>query len=377
MKIAVNVRLLLKDRLEGIGNFTEQIFLRLAALRPQDDFYFIFDREPHPSFYDLPNIHPLVLSPPTRHPLLYVYWFQWALPRLLKKLSVHLFISPDGNLALPYSGKQLAVIHDINFHHRPEDLPWAYARYYNYFFPRFGQKANRLVTVSDYSRQDIASSYHLDSASIDVVYNGAFQWIRPLSSEEASDWRALHTGGKLYFLYVGSVHPRKNIPNLIQAFEGFKDRTGSDFQLVLAGAPMFRKGTASLSVSERYKKDIHFTGRLTREALANYYGAAYALVYVPYFEGFGMPVLEAMQARIPIITSKVTSLPEVAGDASLQVDPGRVDEIIAAMIRLYDDTSLVKKLVEAGDDQKERFKWEESALKFNEIIESLLSEQAD
>ncbi|HRF79770.1 MAG TPA: glycosyltransferase, partial [Flavobacteriales bacterium] len=139
---------------------------------PEHHFILLFDRPFHPKFIYGPNVEGAVLFPPTRHPLLYRLWFNWLLPRKLKALKADAFLSPDGYLALRSQVPTLAVLHDLNFEHYPEDLPKAYRDYYRSYFPRFAQHATRLATVSAYSRQDIVRTYGVPEARIDVVHNG-------------------------------------------------------------------------------------------------------------------------------------------------------------------------------------------------------------
>src|SRR6056297_1014646 len=144
MRIAVNVRLLLKDKLEGIGWFTYENLKRITQAHPEHEFIFIFDRPYDKSFIFSNNIKPIVVSPPTRHPLLIMTWFELQIPRILKKYKADVFLSPDGFLSLQTEIPQIGVIHDINFAHRPQDIPGAFRKYYNYYFPRFAKKATRL-----------------------------------------------------------------------------------------------------------------------------------------------------------------------------------------------------------------------------------------
>ena len=141
MVIVVNTRLLLKNRLEGIGWFTYETLKRITRDHPGHQFIFLFDRKYDEEFVFASNVKPVVVWPPTRHVSLMYFWFNWRIPRILKKFKADVFVSPDGNLSLHTKIPQLAVIHDINFLHRPKDLPCIVAKYYNYFFPRFARKA--------------------------------------------------------------------------------------------------------------------------------------------------------------------------------------------------------------------------------------------
>jgi glycosyltransferase involved in cell wall biosynthesis len=169
MRIAVNTRLLLPDKLEGIGWFTHETMRRIVAAHPEHHFLFLFDRPFDKRFVYGPNVEPVVIWPPTRHPLLYRLWFDHLLPRKLKQLKADAYIGPDGFLSLHSTVPSLVVIHDLNFEHHPEDLPRAYRNYYRSYFPRFARHATRIATVSEFSRRDIAQRYEVPPQHIDVV----------------------------------------------------------------------------------------------------------------------------------------------------------------------------------------------------------------
>lgn len=362
MIIAVNTRLLLQEKLEGIGWFTRETLSRITCEHPEHQFLFIFDRPYASEFIFSDNITPIVLSPPTRHPILWFIWFELQIPRILKKYKADLFFSPDGYLSLNTRVRQLAAIHDINFAHRPKDLPWLKAKYYNYFFPKFARKAKRIVTVSYFSKEDINRTYKIDSDKVDVVYNGVNTTYTPTSDNENSDAKAVYSQGKDYFLFIGSLHPRKNICGLLRAYDAFRTSVDSDIKLLIVGESMFKTSDIELTYEGmRYKDDVVFTGRLTNEELHHVLGASMALTFVPYFEGFGIPVIEAMNAGVPVICSNTTSLPEVGGNAVLYVDPFSLSQIKDAMIRIYQEKELRDSLIEKGFVQKEKFSWDKTA----------------
>ena len=144
MNIAVNTRVLLKNRLEGIGWFTFETMKRIAQWHPEHKFYFIFDRPYDPEFIFSDNIEPIVISPQARHPVLFYYWFEKSIPKVLNQIKADAFISPDGYLSLNTNINSLAVIHDISFMHNPKDFPFGIRNYYQYFFPRFAKKRRGL-----------------------------------------------------------------------------------------------------------------------------------------------------------------------------------------------------------------------------------------
>ncbi len=374
MRIAVNVRLLLKDKLEGIGWFTYENLKRITQAHPEHEFIFIFDRPYDKSFVFSDNIKPIVISPPTRHPLLIMTWFELQIPRILKKYKADLFLSPDGFLSLRTNVPQIGVIHDINFAHRPQDIPGTFRKYYNYYFPRFAKKAARLATVSEYSKNDIAQTYSIDKNKIDVVYNGANETYTPLPENQKTITRKAFSDGNPYFLFVGAFSARKNIHNLLKAFDRFKETDKKNFKLLLVGKPLFRNDDIAITHGKmQHKDDVVFLGRQIPETLHKLLGAAHALAFVPYFEGFGIPVAEAIQCHVPAICSNVTSVPEVAQNAALYADPDKVDEISEAMLKITTDKELHDKLTEHARKQAGVFTWNKSAERLWKTIETVMN----
>ncbi|TWI80347.1 glycosyltransferase involved in cell wall biosynthesis [Lacibacter cauensis] len=362
MKIAVNTRLLRKNRMDGIGWFTFNTLRYIVQKNPQIEFHFLFDAAPDSSFIFGPNVTVHLLFPPAKHAVLNVLWFEWSAKRLLNQLKPDLFISPDGILSLGYKGKQFAVIHDINFFHNPADLKFSNRKYYNYFFPKFADRAAQIATVSEYSKQDICTNYHISPQKIDVVYCGINAFYQPVDAATITSTRNKYSKGEPYFIFIGTLSPRKNIKRLMEAFDLYKSETGTEIKLLIVGASMYK--TDELFATQRalkYGADIVFTGRLDDEELNRVLASALTLTFVPLFEGFGIPIIEAMICRVPVIASNVTSVPEVAGDAALIVDPTDTDAIKNAMKQIAADESLRQRLIRKGEERSKQFTWEKTA----------------
>lgn len=372
--IAVNTRFLIKNKLEGIGLFTYEALKHITQTHPDIEFYFLFDRPYDPEFIFGDNVKPVVLFPQARHPFLWYWWFEISVGRWLSKNKPALFLSTDGYCCLSTHVPQVIVIHDLAFEHFSGHVYGLATRYYKYFTPRFAEKASRIATVSEYTKSDIVRLYHIGPAKIDVVYNGAKEVYKPVSDEVKNKVKAMYTNGWNYFVYVGSVHPRKNIKNLLLAFEQFKTETGSGFKLVIVG----RKAWDFEDVDEawskmKFKEDVKFLGHLPPADLADILASAYAMVYVSLFEGFGIPIIEAMSCAVPVITSNTTSMPEAAGDAALLVNPLSITEISSALKTLAADNKLREYLVAKGNIQLKKFSWQLTGEKLWSCCETVLN----
>jgi glycosyltransferase involved in cell wall biosynthesis len=308
------------------------------------------------------NVIPVHLPPPARHPVLWYVWFELSVKMFIKKTQIDLFISPDGFIPIHSNCKTVSVIHDLNFEHRVQDVPLLTRSYYKRFFPKFASHSDRIIAVSKYSKKDIIHTYNIDTSKIDVVYNGVSDTFRPLTIDIQKRIQNNYAKGEPFFLYVGAIHPRKNIANMLLAFDKFCQQSNKNFMLLLVGKKMFDNSDLdSLHSSMLYKDNVVFTGWLTDEVLKDMMASAHALLFIPYFEGFGIPVIEAMKSGVPVICSNVTSLPEVAGDAALMVSPESLKDISNAMLKITRDNELRNRLISKGLQKSNEYTWEKTA----------------
>lgn len=362
MKIAINTRFLLPTKLEGFGWFTHEVVKRIVQNNPEHEFYFFFDRKYDSKFIYGDNVTPIVINPPARHPFLYYLWFEFGVKKALRKHNIDVFLSPDGYLSLGSDVKQISVIHDLSFVHYPEDLPFLNEKYVNHYFPKFAKKASKIITVSEYSKSDIEKSFGISEDKITVAHNGIGDFFQPILEEKKEETRSKFTNGKEYFLFVSALQPRKNVTKLFEAFDQFKKETKSDVKLLMVGEKYWwNKEIKQVFDAMTYQSEVIFTGHIQAEDLKNVYGAGLALTYVSYFEGFGIPLVEAMKCELPIISSDKTSLPEVGGEAAIYVNPFSTEDIKNGMLRIFKDQSLREELIENGKSRAQLFSWDKTA----------------
>ena len=235
MNIAVNTRFLLPGRLEGIGNFTHEVLMAMVRQHTEHRFHFFFDRPFDPAFILGKNVEGHVLSTAARHPLLWRYWFDMKVPRMLKNVDADVFLSPDGFCSLTTKRPQCLVVHDLGFLHYPDFYTASHERFYRRQVPKFIRKANAVAAVSQFTKDDIVKHYRTPAEKIDVVYNGVKPVFQPLDFGEQDKVKAQFTGGCEYFLHTGAIQPRKNLVNLLKGFSIFKKRLQSSMKLVLCG----------------------------------------------------------------------------------------------------------------------------------------------
>ena len=370
MHTAVNTRLLQHGPLDGIGRFSFEIIKRVAANNKEDKFTLIFDRSYDPKYITSKNVYAKWVPPPTRLPFLMDIFFEVSVPVLLRRLKPNVFFSPDGWVSMSTLTPTVQVVHDLNFIHLPEHLPPRWRKYYLEKFPLFIERADHIITVSEFSKRDLMKELHVPEKKISVVYNETAEGFRPaVNMAEIEDIQKRYADGKSYFLFVGLIHQRKNITGLMQAFALFKGQTGSDAKLVIAGSKKWWTEELEQSfVKNPYQTDIIFTGKVPDEDLQKLYRGSLALVYPSFFEGFGIPILEAFKSDVPVITSNNTALPEVGGDAALYCDPYQPESIAEQMKALYNDKDLRDLCVQRGRIQTSKFSWDAGAETVSKIL---------
>jgi len=261
---------------------------------------------------------------------------------------------------------QILTIHDMVPIDHPEWVGTKYAAWYGQIMPQLARKVRHVVTVSEFSKQRIIETCGISGDKISVVLNGVDE--RFFRDADKYGLASLNLPFDRYVLALGSIEPRKNLENLMVAWQSIEQRYAGRVGLVVAGGQGASQVFGSFKL-QRVPKYVHFTGHVTDALLPELYRNALAFCYTSQYEGFGLPLAEAMAAGVPCVGSSSTSIPEVLGDAGLLVDPNKPDAIAAAICHLLDNRVDAGRLGEAGRVRVRRFDWNQAARQMDDLFE--------
>ena len=379
--IGIDTRFALNKR-RGIGNYTLNLVQSLAKI-DQENQYILYTDQP-----DYENILPKAANFKIRNlvPANYLLWEQLVLPRQAIKDGIDILhcTANTSPVFLNKSTKLIVTIHDVMYLKDSALLPNS-----NVMYQRLGsvyrsvivtktiRNANKIITVSNFSKSDIL--YHfpsLQQKSIVTTYEAADAAFRILDSEYSSKIikNRFNLAGK-YLLTLGGTDPRKNTKLVIQAFSNLKQTKNIDEKLVIVGIPNWKQSEFyHLACSLQCENNVIFTDYVTQEELVCLYNCATLFLYPSLYEGFGIPPLESMVCGTPVITSNTTSIPEIVGDAALQIDPNSQEELESAVYKLLVDHSLRDNLIQRGLARAKQFSWRRMAEETLDIYKSIIAD---
>lgn len=374
MKHIILDALAVENSKTGVGQYVQELLEELLERAPKDMFFSVMM---HPS---LDMKHPLVKFV-GRKKNAEIMWFDIpaiGLKRDIKfflkrsKLKCDLFHCLYSNHPLFFKGAQMVTIHDLKYVLHPEFMGSRgklKSIYLKNLMRHAAKHCEKLITVSEFTRNDLLKVFpHISKLAerTEVVYEAA-----TVSMKENPEIFRKFQLDKPYFLYLGELRPHKNVERVIQAFMQFKTQNapGSDIRLIVAGKPH----KSFVMPADARRDDIIFTGYVKDDDAYTLYSNALAFCLPSLYEGFGLPILEAMKCGCPVITSDCSSTAEVAGEAGVLVDPLNVTQIADAMKRIYTDESFRKELVEKGYAREKEFSWGTAAEKTLEIYREILA----
>jgi glycosyltransferase involved in cell wall biosynthesis len=372
--VAIDARPAAFSQKTGVGYYTWNLLRMLPAVDPATDYvaWYLDARGPRR------RVAPPAARLRERRTRIPSRWFEmaserWELPRLEWFVRFDVLFAP--NLVPPPSrkGRLVVTVHDLAFRRFPSTAPHGTRRWLSRF-ERSLARADTVITVSEATKRDLEELYGIPPSRATVVPLGVDpNAFRPASAEEVARVRARFGIDGPYLLYLGGLEPRKNLPPLLQAFAGLPADVRPSLVVAGSGVAWNPEGPALLkeamaALPERVRSRVRLTGYVGDTDKVALLGGAEALVYPSLYEGFGLPVIEAMACGTPVLTSDVSALPEVAGGAALLVDPRDVGSIRDGIARLLTDEPLRRRLKEAGVERASRFSWERTARLTAEVL---------
>ena len=386
MKLGIDARLFYNNT--GIGRYTRSLFFEYRnAQRFQEHSLFLLGDTPLsvPSKQPPPfagtgltqEDRPEQVQAVTAACKQRILWTNWCVPPLLREHEVDVYHGVC-NFELPLRKvcRYVVTIHDLVPLFFPKSVPKKHLLFFRIFMKRVAHTADLIVTDSEHSKHDIIRHLRVPEEKIRVIYLG----YDPPQKQDHDPQRAqalLRTFGitKPYLLFVGAIEPKKNLERLVEAFQMLRAKyaRGNELQLVLAGGESWLAAGLHRKVRElQLERQVIFTGFVPDEDLAVLYKKAETFVFPSIYEGFGLPVLEAMSCGTPVVTSNVSSLPEIAGDAGMLVDPYHPKSICEGILRVLEDRSKREEMIRFGDRQAQRFSWRKSAEKTWQVYEEAM-----
>ena len=370
MRIAIDAR---KLRDYGIGTYVRNLLRHLSRIDSSTEYVLLCNGEDCGSLEALGENFRTVSDKSAP----YSIREQLSVPLDLRRERIDLFHAPHYVLPPLTPCRSIVTIHDCIHLRFPQYLPnrlaYGYARASLWIATH---RSSRVLTVSEASKRDILKYFHVPDAKIDVIYNAIDERFgEPPDDEEVARVRERYQLNDPFVLYAGNIKPHKNLERLIEAFHDLRKGDLEHVKLLIIGDEISKYATLRRAV-HHYKlhKHVRFFGFVPDKTLAVLYRLASVFVFPSLYEGFGLPPLEAMASGTPVITSNVSSLPEVVGDAALLIDPYDAAAIAAAMRRVLTEPTLREDLRQRGLQRVREFSWERSVRRVREIYGEVLAE---
>lgn len=376
MRIGIDARTILDPKNgepAGVGQYTYNLLRALLAIDRHNEYVLFFDRPVEPAKSLRKKNSRFVYFPLARHKKYLPYVYSHMLTAsALRRERLDVFHSPASTIPLRYQGKAVVTIHDMAIYINQQWFPrQGFAT--KVAVPRSLKQAKAVIAVSQSTKQDIVELLQIPAAKIRVVYNGVEEAER--FSSASADALAKFAISKPFMLFIGTIEPRKNITGILQALDELRGTAiFKNYQLVIAGKKGWFYNDIFRSVRELgLTKKVIFTGYVSKQEKYVLLNQAELFLFPSLYEGFGLSVLEAMREGTPVITSSISSMPEVAGEAGYLVDPGNTLAIGRAIKQVLADKVLREEMIKKGKEQVKKFNWEKCAKETLEIYNQVNS----
>ncbi|MGX9365619.1 glycosyltransferase family 4 protein [Desulfoplanes sp. PS50] len=297
------------------------------------------------------------------------FWEQFVLPSPVRGKVLW---SPSNTGPLAVS-KQVVTIHDVVPLDHPEWLNTRFGAWYRFLLPKLVQRVERVIAISVFTKYRLLERTNISADKIEVIYNGVSPRFSPQSSESIAEMvQSLKIPSKNYILSLGSLEPRKNLGRLLQAWNFIQSKVPDDIWLVVSGAKGKNLVFQDVPELKKLPSRVYLTGHVPDTLLPQLYAGALAFAYLSVYEGFGLPPLEAMASGTPTLVGNRSSLPEVVGDAAIQVDPYDAEAIAESLKLLIEDSELRNVLRKTSIKQAKKFSWKNTAKQTLQILNKVI-----
>ncbi|MCX7840979.1 MAG: glycosyltransferase family 4 protein [Anaerolineae bacterium] len=369
MRIGIDARLIFYHR-AGIGQYILRLTQALAQIARDDAFILFTSRKDKTIHIQQPNVRQQPLWTPSHHRFERVAMSIELAPFALDVLHSPDFIPPRWTRC-----PTVITVHDLAFLRYPRFLTRESARYYGQV-DLAARQATHIIAVSESTKRDLTNLLGVPESKITVIYEAAHPLFVPMDKSRARAFvRTQYNLPDEFILFVGTIEPRKNVPTLLRAYKRLRDNYKMQLPLVIAGYRGWLVEEVDQALAEVQLGDaLRFLGSVQNEELVYLYNAASLFVLPSFYEGFGLPPLEAMACGTPVIVSNVSSLPEVVGDAALLVAPDDVEGLAVAMSRVLTDSALREELRIKGLKRAQTFSWERAARETLAVYRKVMSQ---
>ena len=377
MRVALNAQLLSSAasyRAAGINRVLQHLLAELPAV-PGDERYLVYApfSEANRRLLARPRVRTRLTRLPVDRPPVRIAWEQTVLPVELVREGADLlhalgFVSP-----VAWRGKSVVTVYDLSFLRFPEVYNRANRMYLSTFTPPSLRRADRVITISEDARRDVVELCGVAPERVTSILLAADERFRPAPPEAVAAFRRRQGLAERFVLYQGTLQPRKNVETLVRAYALLRSQGSDDHQLVLAGPrgwqyePIFEL-TQRLGLED----SVRFPGFVPDDDLPLWYSSAAVFAFPSRYEGFGLPLLEAMACGAPVVSSNASSLPEVVGDAGLMVDPSDVEGLCSALRQILEDEPLRQALSVTGRARARTFSWRRVAAETVQVYREVL-----